>query len=182
MAIPIFSRFKQAWNNAFRNISVFSEPPPDYSYNNLGSSSSTTPHRPRVRFVNDRTIVTSIYTRISIDVSAILLRHIKVDENNRYASDIQSMFQRCLTLQPNIDQGPRSFRQDICMTLFDKGVAGIVPVDSIPDEENPDVFQILSLRVGDITQWYPKHIRINLYNEATGLREEIVLEKKLVDV
>ena len=181
MPIPIFSRFRQVWNNTFRNISVFAEQQPNVHFD-VGSSSSYTPHRQRMRFNNDRTIVTSIYNRISIDVAAILLRHIKVDEQNRYTSDVKSMLNRCLTLQPNIDQGPRAFRQDICMTLFDKGVAGIVPVDSIPDPDNPESFDILSLRVGDITQWYPKHVRINLYNEATGLREEVILEKSFVAI
>lgn len=173
MAVPMVSRIKQAWN-AFRSNA---QPQQDH---NLGSPSygSSTPHRPRLRFYNERTIITSIYTRIAIDVAGILIRHIKLDDQNRYAEDIDSGLNTCLNLEPNIDQGPRAFRQDIVTTLFDKGVAIIVPVDTQDDPATNGKFEILTMRVGDICGWYPRHVRVNLYNEAKGVREEIILEKR----
>ena len=180
----IFSRFKQAFNNAFRNVSVYEQQYPDQTYNSqvTGPTSTIVPYRQRFFFANDRSIITSIYTRISIDVAAILLRHIKVDDNDRYLENMDTNFDKCLILEPNIDQGPRAFRQDICMTLFDKGCAVIVPVDSVVETDNPSSFDILTMRVGEVTQWYAKHVRVSVYNEATGQREEILLEKRFVAI
>lgn len=180
----IFSRFKQAFSNAFRNISVYEQQYPDQTYNNqvTGPTSTIVPYRQRFFFANDRSIITSIYTRISIDVAAIMLRHIKVDDNDRYLENMDSLFDKCLTLEPNIDQGPRAFRQDICMTLFDKGCAVIVPVDSVMEPDNPSSFDILTMRVGEVTQWYAQHVRVSVYNEATGQREEILLQKRFVAI
>lgn len=178
--MPVFASLKRAWN-AFRSDA---QSYPDYSQD-LGPSSygsSSTPHRPRLRYYNERSIVSSIYTRISIDVAAILIRHIKLDADDRYADNVDSSLNQCLTLEPNIDQAPRAFRQDIVMTLFDKGVAVIVPVDTEQNPEKTDEFEILTMRVGDIVAWYPKHIRVNLYNEATGYRQEITLEKRYVAI
>lgn len=175
--MPILARLKLGWNAFRSNADAFSEPPV------IGqSSSSSTPARTSLRFSNERSIITSIYTRISIDVAGILIRHIKLDDNDRYTENLVSSLNQCLTLEPNIDQGPRAFRQDIIMTLFDRGVAALVPVDTEFDPENTEEFQVLTMRVGDITMWYPKHIRVNLYNEATGMREEILLEKRFVAI
>lgn len=175
--MPILARLKLGWNAFRSNADAVSEPPV------VGqSSSSSTPVSPRLRFSNERSIITSIYTRISIDVAGVLIRHIKLDDNDRYAENVESSLNQCLTLETNIDQAPRAFRQDIVMTLFDRGVAAIVPVDTELDPENTEAFEILTMRVGDITMWYPKHIRVNLYNEATGMREEILLEKRFVAI
>lgn len=179
MPIPIFARVRQAWN-AFRNISV-QEPGSSDVAPSYGPSTSA-PSRPRLRYYNDRSIISSIYTRISIDVAGMVIRHIKLDDDDRYTANVDSGLNQCLTFEPNIDQGPRAFRQDIVMTLFDKGCAAIVPVDTEVSPTNNAEFEILSLRVGDIVAWYPKHIRVNLYNEATGMREEIVLEKRYVAI
>lgn len=176
--MAILTRVRLAWNAFRSNASSFQ----DYSSNIGPGSSSSTPYRPRLRFYNERSIVSSIYTRISIDVAGILVRHIKLDDNDRYAENVTSMLNQCLTLEPNIDQSPRSFRQDIAMTLFDKGVAAIVPVDTEISPTNNEEFEILTMRVGDIVMWYPKHIRVNLYNEATGMREEVLLEKRFVAI
>ncbi len=100
----------------------------------------------------------------------------------RYSEDVESELNQCLTLQPNIDQGPRSFRQDIATTLFDKGVAAIVPVDTAQDPDSPGGFDIYSLRVGDIIQWYPRHVKVSLYNESIGRRQDVVLEKRFVAI
>jgi len=177
--LPIVSRIRQAWN-AFRQTDT---PFQEYSYS-VGPSTSEPPGRTRLRFYNEKSIISSIYTRISIYVAAIVIRHIKVDGENRYVEDIESGLNKCLLFEPNIDQGPRAFRQDIVMTLFDKGVAAIVPVDT---EENPDNnadFEILTMRVGDVTQWYPRHVKVNLYNDnpVKGAREEIILEKRFVAI
>lgn len=175
--LPILNRVRKAWNAfLFDNASR-----PDYSPT-IGVSSGESPHRSRSRYYNDKSIVSSIYTRISIDVAAIAIRHIQLDEQHRYAEDLDSGLNNCLTLQPNIDQGPRAFRQDICMTMFDKGVAALVPVDTDVDPETNAAVDILTLRVGEIKQWYPKHVRLDVYNENRGIREEITLEKRFVAI
>lgn len=180
--MPIIATIKRVWNNVFRENTVVKEMQANYS--SAGSSSNAQTHRQPLRFSNERTIVTSIYTRISIDVAAIVLRHVKLDEQGRYKEDMDSGLNKCLLLQPNIDQGPRAIRQDICMTLFDRGVAAVVPVDVLTEivDDQEVTTDILSLRVGDVTMWYPKHVKVNLYNETTGLREEILLEKRKVAI
>jgi len=174
--LPIIARVKQKWN-AF----ISGNQPQAYSYN-LGPSSSATPYRERLRFYNERSIISSIYTRVAIDVAGINIRHIKLDDEDRYVDEVSSALNTCLMLEPNIDQAPRAFRQDVVMTLFDKGVAALVPVDSTANDIVDGQFDVITLRVGEICAWYPKHVRVNVYNEATGLREEITLEKRLVAI
>jgi hypothetical protein len=179
--LPIVSRIRSAlkgWN-AFTQL----ENPLAVDYS-VGTPfySSISPSRTRPRLYNDRSIVGSIYTRISIDVAAVTLRHIKLDEVGRYQDDVDSSLNACLVLEPNLDQGPRAFRQDIALSLFDKGVVAIVPVDTAVNPNTTEVFDIYSLRVGEIVNWYPKHVRVSVYNEAKGLREEILLEKRFVAI
>ena len=174
--MAITTRIKNALN-AFSN---YNKPLPDIS-RNLGRSEYTRPDKPRLMFYNDRSLVSSIYTRISIDVAGIVIRHVRLDSDDRYVSDVNSGLNDCLTLEPNIDQGPRAFRQDLIMTLFDKGTAAIVPVDTTADPTTSN-FDILSLRVGEIVAWYPKHVRVSVYNENLGARQEIILEKKFVAI
>lgn len=177
--MAIIQRLKQSWN-AFK---ASDEARLNNSYVvGTSSSSSSSPQRARLTYYNERSIVSSIYTRISMDVSGIGIRHIRLDKFGRYSEDINSTLNTCLTLEPNIDQGPRSLRQDIAMTLFDKGVAAIVPVDIVTNVDNNGSFDIYTLRVGEILEWYPKHVRVRLYNEAKGLREDILLEKRLVAI
>lgn len=175
--MPVIDRVRKAWN-AFLSFEKSEEV---FDYNN-GPSFSVRPDRPKHRWTNERTIISSIYTRISIDVAAINIKHVKVDPIGRYSEDVSSSLNKALQLQANIDQGPRSFRQDIVQTLFDKGSAAIVPVDTTIDPNKNEVFDIYSLRVGEITQWLPKHVRVNLYNENKGVRQEILLEKKNVAI
>lgn len=176
--MAILDRVKRAVWNTFRQVEqnelVYS---PD-----IGPNTSSRPDRPRARYFNERSIITSIYTRIGIDVASIALRHIKTDDSGRYFDDMPSPLNTCLSLEPNLDQSPRSFRQDIVLTLFDKGVAAIVPVDTSPNPATNAVFDIYTLRVGEIVHWYPKHVKVSLYNEATGLREEVLLEKRYVAI
>lgn len=176
--MAITDRLRSAWN-AFRSTS---ETQHDFNYGGVHYSSSS-PSQPRLQAVfNDRTIVTSIYTRISIDAAGIPFRHVKFDDANRYEDDVDSGLNKCLTLEPNLDQGPRSFRQEIYLTLFDQGVAAIVPVDTALNPVTNEVFEIYTIRVGQVVAWFPKHVRVSLYNEATGLREQVTLEKRFVSI
>ena len=172
----IGNRIKHAWNAFAGNTQDFR------SYGDYGASYGGRPDRVRFRSTNERSIISSIYTRVSIDVSAITMRHVRVDEQNRYLEDIDSGLNSCLTLEANLDQAATAFKQDIVSTLFDKGVAAIVPVDTSISPSTSGGFDIKTLRVGEITAWYPKHVRVNLYNEERGAREEITLEKKYVAI
>lgn len=176
--MAIADRVKQAWNAFFSS----EEPPLFGGYGAATSYGESAPYRPRFRYNSERTIISSIYTRISIDVSAIVFRHIKLDDQGRYKEDMKSFLNSCLTLESNLDQGPRAFRQDLVMTLFDKGCAAIVPVDTTINPQTNEILDIFSLRVGEIVKWYPRHVRINVYNEATGRRQEVTLEKKFVAI
>lgn len=148
----------------------------------MGPSATYAPHRSRVYTYNEKTIVTSIYNRIAIDVSGISIRHVELDQLGRYKGDMPSAFNQCLKLEPNIDQGPRQFRQDIVSTLFEDGVAAIVPVDTGVSPEENGRYEIYSLRVGRIVTWYPKHVKISLYNERKGEREDVILQKNAVAI
>lgn len=140
------------------------------------------PDRLRFRVPNERSIISSIYTRLSIDVASIEMRHIRLDDQKRYLEDIDSGLNNCLTVEANIDQPARSFRQDVALTMFDRGAAVIVPVDTTINPEQTGGYDILTLRVGEIVNWYPQHVRVNVYNEATAKREEITLHKSTVAI
>ena len=176
--MPILDRVRQAWN-AFRNGP---NELGNLDYSTSYSYGSISPSRSRPRIYSERSIVSSIYTRIAIDVSDLVIRHTKVDENERYVDDIDSSLNSCLIFEPNLDQGPRAFRQDIAMTLFDKGCAALVPVDCSRDPQTSELFDIFTLRVGEIVTWYPRHVRLSVYNENRGKREEITLEKRFVAI
>lgn len=175
--MPIITRVRKAFN-AF----VTYENNQPERVQNIGPSSTIRPDKPRMALYNDRSLVASIYTRLSIDVAGVNIRHVQLDEEGRYFTDADSALNDCLTFEPNIDQSPRAFRQDIALTLFDKGVAAIVPVELDSNPMLNSNFDITQLRVGHITAWYPRHVRVSLYNERTGTRQEIVLEKKSVAI
>ena len=176
--MPILDRFRNVWN-AFMSRPVTSEA---YDYMASTAYVGPSPSRSTRRYSNERSIISSIYTRLSIDVSGILIKHIKLDNEGRYIKDMESALNDCLTLEPNLDQGPRAFRQDIALTLFDKGVAVIVPVETSVNPENGEPFDIYKLRVGEVVSWRPKHIRVSVYNEETGKRQEITLAKRYLSV
>ncbi len=177
--MPIMDRIKKSWN-AFRNAEQQTD---DYGlYVTSPYYGGGSPSRPRLTIYTERSIVSSIYTRISIDVAGLIIKHIKIDADGRYIGDVPSSLNECLKWQPNIDQSPRPFRQDIAMTLFDRGVAAIVPVDTTRNPQNSAIFDIYSLRVGEVVSWYPKHVRLSVYNENQGKREEITLEKRFVAI
>jgi len=173
--LAILNKFKKAWN-AFQS---YEEEQFDY---NIGPISTYRPDRTRHLFYNDRSIITAIYTRIAIDVASVKFKHVVVDKSGRYSKDKESALNDCLVLEPNLDQSPRSFRQDLVMTLFDKGVAAIVPVETGSNPKDNEKFDIYTMRVGEITQWHPKHIRVNVYNEIKGVKEEITLPKRIVAI
>lgn len=172
----IRDRLSQAWN-AFTNKEQV-EATLTFPY--MGNSSSYQPHRQRATYSTERSILASIYNRIGIDVAAIDLRHVEIDELDRYVSDMKSKLQNALQIEPNLDQGPRAFRQDIVQTMFDHGVAAIVPVDTTLDPSTNEFFDIFTMRVGRVVQWYPDKVRVEVYNDKKGIREELTLSKRYV--
>ena len=176
---PISDRLKHAWN-AFVNNEVES----DFRswYGDYGSYYGLRPDKTSFKFTNDKSIVSSVYNRLAMDVASIDIRHVRLDDNDRYLEDVKSGLNNCLTLEANIDQAARAFRQDIAMTLFDKGNVAIVPVDTTLSPLKTGGYDILTMRVGDVVAWYPKHVRVNVYNEALGKREEITLPKSMVAI
>jgi hypothetical protein len=135
-----------------------------------------------LRIGNERSIISSIYTRIGIDVAAVPMFHVRTDDQNRYLETIESGLNDCLTIEANLDQAARAFRQDIAMSILDEGVAAIVPVDTTISPEESGGYDIKTLRVGQIVAWLPEHVRVSLYNQQRGMREQITLPKRMVAV
>ena len=173
MAVNIGSRLKSAWN-AFLNR----DPPGGIYY---GGGYSYRPDRVRLNRGNDRTILTAIYTRIAMDAASITVNHVRLDENNRFDEVVDSGLNSCLNLSGNKDQTGRALRYDLFLSILDEGVVGLVPVDVDADPETGEV-SIESMRVGKIKEWYPDHVRLEVYNDRTGQREEIVLPKSGVAI
>ena len=173
---------KHAWNVFSNQERIRNDYPLTPRTEYYGAAYGSRPDRVWLRFASDRSIVSSIYTRLSIDVASIDMRHVRTDDQNRYLEDIDSGLNNCLTLEANIDQAARAFRQDVAMTLFDKGCAVIVPVDTSISPQQSGGYDILTLRVGEVITWYPKHVRVSLYNEAIAQRQEVVLQKSAVAI
>ena len=170
------SRLKHAWN-AFVN----NRDPTMYS-RNIGAGYSYRPDRPRLTFGNERSIVTSVYNRIALDVASINIKHCRLDENDRFISIIDSSLNKCLNLEANIDQTGRAFLQDIVMSMLDEGCVAIVPVDTSFDPNVTGSYDVLSMRTGKILEWYPEDVRVRVYNEKTAQKEEITVPKKTVAI
>lgn len=175
MDLTISSRFKHAWN-AFLNRD------PTKGYQNIGVGYSYRPDRFRFTRGNERSIVTSVYNRIALDAAAINIQHVQLDKEGRFLSIIDSDFNNCLSLEANTDQTGRAFIQDIVMSMMDEGCVAIVPVDTDDDPDETTGYKILSMRVGKILDWYPQHVRVRLYNENTGLKQDIVVPKNTVAI
>jgi len=174
--VPGFrDRLRHAWN-AFVDEDVNQR----FRAYGEGVSYSRRPDRVQLRFTNERSIIASIMTRIAIDCAALDIRHIRQDENGRFVEDMQSGLQTCLTLQANIDQPARMFRQDSFMSMLDEGVAAIVPVDTDVNPNMTGGYEIRSLRVGKVVGWYPRQVRVRLYNDQKGTQEEITVDKSIV--
>lgn len=169
------SRFKLAWN-AFRNRD------PTMFYNEPGMSYTYRPDRVRFSRGNEKTIATSVFNKIAIDVAAVDIRHCKIDENGRYIEDVKSDFNECLTLEANIDQTHRTFRQEAVMSMFDEGVIAIVPIETKGDPTMSTSFDIRSMRTGKIVEWFPRSVKVEVYNDLTGKKEQIMMPKKSVAI
>lgn len=172
------TRLRHAWN-AFLNKDPTEEL---VYYPELGNASSYRPDRPRLTRGNDRSIATSVLNRIAMDVAAIEIKHVRLDDNSRYKEDIEDGLNNCLTLEANIDQTARDFRQDVALSLLDEGCVAIVPVDTTVDPRISAGYDILTMRVGQILEWYPRHVKVRVYNDRTGRKEDRVLPKAMVSI
>ena len=168
------SRLKNAWNAFFNRD-------PTREMRDIGVSYSYRPDRVRFSRGNERSIVTSVYNRIALDVASITIQHVRLDENGRFTSVINSGLNNCLTLEANIDQTGRAFIQDIVMSMFDEGCVAIVPVDTDRDPEKGS-FEINTMRTGEIIEWYPRHVKVRVYNDRKGQKEDIIMSKESVAI
>ena len=169
------SRLKHAWN-AFRNRD------PTSLYRDYGYSYSYRPDRVRFTRGNERTIITSIYNRIAIDIASVDIKHCRLDENNCFVEEINSGLNSCLNLEANLDQTGRAFKQDIVMSMFDEGCVAIVPTDTTANPKLTSSYDILTMRTGKILEWYPEHVKVRIYNEKKGKKEELILPKSTVGI
>lgn len=175
--MSLMSRLAHSWNSF-----VSAEEQPTQTSWSIGSVSSSRPDRPRFRVTNERTIISSIYTRMAIDVAGIKIEHVRVDDNGQYVDTISSGLNDCLNVGANIDQAGRQFRMDIPLTMFGAGVACVVCVDTTQNPTIMGSWDVKSMRVGEVIQWYPQDVKVRLYNEKTGLREDLILPKNIVAV
>ncbi len=176
MEITVGSRLKHAWN-AFLNR----DPTNTYRYGMSGGYS----YRPdRFRFTrgNERSIVTAVFNRIALDVASVSVQHCELDANGRFKSVVDSGLNNCLNLEANIDQTGRAFIQDVAMSMMDEGCVAIVPIDTTIDPEIADGFDVDSMRVGQIISWYPQHVKVRVYNEEVGYKQDIVMHKSSVAI
>ena len=176
MEIAIGSRLKHAWNAFVNNRD------PTVYYRDTGPGYSYRPDRPRLTRGNERSIVTSVYNRIALDVASINIQHCKLDDDGRYLRTIDSSLNRCLNLTANLDQTGRAFVQDTVMSMLDEGCVAIVPVDTTADPKLTESYDILSMRTGKILEWFPKDVRVRLYNEEKGQKEDIILPKRTIGI
>ena len=173
MDYSISTRFKNAWN-AFRNK--------DPSSFNNGMGFSVRPDRARLTRGNEKSITTSIYNRIALDVSSINIQHVRLDKNGRFRDVIDSKLNSCLTIEANIDQTNRAFIQDVVISMFDEGAVAVVPVDTTIDPKITDSYDIVTMRTGKILEWYPEKVKVRVYNDRTGLKEDLIMLKKNVAI
>ena len=169
------TRLAHAWNALTAN----KDPTPRFEY---GMSYSRRPDRPHFTRGNERSIINAIYNRIAMDAAEISIKHVKLDKNGRYTETIDSGLNSCLNLEANIDQTGRAFLHDVYVSTLDEGCIAIVPVDTTIDPEKSGSYEINSIRVGRIIDWYPAHVKVRLYNDKTGRREDVILAKKSVSI
>ena len=169
------SRIQHAWN-------AFNRRAPTSYQKDYGMSYGTRPDRTRLKFGNERSIVSSIYNRIGIDVAAVSIQHVRIDQNGRFEEKIMSHLNECLGTEANVDQSGRALIQDIAMSLCDEGAVAVVPIDTTLDPTVSGGYDIQSLRVGRILEWFPQHIRVQLYNEKIGRKEEIIVQKSMTAI
>ena len=175
--MKIRDRLQHAWN-AFNKKSEDDA----VNYQSESFSYGSGVYKNQHRFISHKSIITSLYNRISIDVSSISIKHVRLTEEGQYAGDIKSNLNECLTVSANKDQTYRAFIQDLVLSLFDEGVVAVVPVDMTVDPKLSNSWDVTSMRVGKITQWYPDKVRILVYNEKIGQKQEITMDKKMVAI
>ena len=175
MELSFGTRLKHAWD-------IFRGREPTTTYQDTGPGYSYRPDRPRLTRGNERTIITAIYNRIAVDVASININHCRIDENGRYTETIDSTLNQCLNLEANIDQTGRAFMQDVVMSMLDEGCVAIVPVETSIDPSESTSYNVLSMRTGKILEWYPKHVRVRVYNDRAGKKEDIMLPKSMVAI
>lgn len=169
------TRLKHAWN-------VFMNRDPTLYYRELGMGYSYRPDRPRFTRGNERSIVTSVYNRIALDVAAINIQHVRLDNDGRFLSVIESSLNQCLSLAANTDQTGRAFLQDVVMSMMDEGCVAIVPVDTDDDPDMTGSYKIETMRTGKILDWYPEYVKVRVYNERTGRKQDILVSKSSVAI
>lgn len=175
MELNIGSRLKRAWN-------AFTNRDPTVQYKSVGPGYSLRPDRPRLSRGNEKSIVNSIFNRIALDAAAVDIKHCKLDENKRYLEDIDSGLNDCLNLSANIDQTGRAFRMDVVLSMLDEGCVALVPVDTTDNPNETNSYDINTMRTGEIIDWYPQHVRVRVYNDRRGEKEEILLPKSQVAI
>lgn len=175
MPETIGSRLKHAWNAFFSRD-------PTANYRNMGIGYSYRPDRPKFIRGSERTIMNSVFNRIALDVAAVHIQHVRLDENGRFLSVMESGLNNCLNLEANIDQTGRAFIQDIVMSMLDEGSVAIVPVDTTFDPTKTGSYDIETMRTGKIIEWYPRHVKVRVYNDRTGQKEDLVLPKETVAI
>lgn len=168
-----FDRLQHGWN-AFLN-----KDPTPWS---IGQSYSYRPDRPRFSRGNEKSIVTAVYNRISLDASAVGLKHCRINENERYVEDIKSDLNNCLTVEANLDQTSRAFIQDVVMSLLDEGCVAIIPIDTTLNPNTTGSYDIQSMRTGKILEWKPDKVKVRVYNERTGNKEDVIVPKSMVAI
>ena len=172
----IRDRLQHAWNAFVYNDNTYVDP------QNLGGLSTYKPDRVHFSRGVERSIVTSVYNRLALDVSSIAIKHVRLDENGRFKEEVDSGLQNCLNVEANIDQTGRAFLQDVVMSMLDEGCVAIVPVDTTIDPAKSGSYEINTMRTGKILEWYPAHVRVRVYNDKKGIHEEIVLPKSTVAI
>lgn len=171
--MALMDRLKHAWNT-FKN-----KDPTQVNWN-IGPSYGYRPDRMRYTRGNERSIVTAVYNRIAMDVAAVNLKHIRLDENDRYKETIDSGLNNCLSVEANLDQTGRAFIQDLVASMLDEGCVAAVPTDADDEPEDSGNFKVYTLRTGKILEWYPRHVKVDVYNEQEGQRQQIIIPKSTV--
>ena len=175
MEMTVATRLKHAWN-------TFLNREPYGSRISLGPSYGYRPDRPLFSRGNERSIITSVYNRIALDISSMTIQHVRLDESDRFKEIIDSGLNRCLTVEANVDQTGRAFMQDVVMSMLDEGCVAIVPVDTTFNPEKTGGFDIETMRTGKILEWFPKHVKVRVYNDQKGEKEDLLLPKSTVGI
>ena len=177
MELTFTTRLKQAWN-AFLN----NKDPTIPEYRDVGPSYSIRPDRPRLNPGNERSIITSVFNRIALDVASVKIRHVRFNEEQQYIGEINSSLNNILSLEANVDQTSRAFIQDIVMSLLDEGSVAIVPIDTEIDPRQNNTYAIYTMRTAKIIEWYPQHVKVRVYNDRNGQKEDLILPKTSVGI